>query len=116
MCYMRARYYDPAIGRFLTADPLPGSPTSPGTLNRYAYALNNPVNRVDPAGLASEGAVVPLLTPTFYDQLSCLLAVVGGISSALLISQLAAHIGPALLLGHFSPGPTFWILCWSDYH
>jgi hypothetical protein len=27
----------------------------PQTLNRYAYALNNPVNRTDPAGLASEG-------------------------------------------------------------
>jgi RHS repeat-associated protein len=54
--YLRARYYDPAIGRFLSADPLAGAPAQPQTLNRYAYALNNPVNRVDPTGLASEGA------------------------------------------------------------
>jgi RHS repeat-associated protein len=53
--HLRARYYDPAIGRFLSADPLVGAPSQPQTLNRYAYALNNPVNRVDPTGLASEG-------------------------------------------------------------
>ena len=53
--YLRARYYDPSLGRFLTADPLAGAATQPQTLNRYAYALNNPVNRVDPTGLASEG-------------------------------------------------------------
>ena len=42
------------LGRFLTQDPLPGSPTAPQTQNRYAYALNNPVNNVDPTGLATE--------------------------------------------------------------
>jgi RHS repeat-associated protein len=48
--YLRARYYDPALGRFLTRDPFPGLPTLPQTLNPYAYALNNPVNLVDPSG------------------------------------------------------------------
>lgn len=49
--YMRARYYDPASGRFLTHDPMPGQPTAPQTWNQYAYASNNPTSRVDPTGL-----------------------------------------------------------------
>jgi len=44
--YLRARYYDPTIGRFLTQDPLPLG-------NLYAYVGNNPVNYVDPTGLAA---------------------------------------------------------------
>jgi RHS repeat-associated protein len=53
--YLRNRVYDPSIGRFLTRDPLSGSPSNPQTQNRYAYVENNPVNRVDPTGLDSEG-------------------------------------------------------------
>ena len=53
--YLRARYYDPAIGRFLAQDPLPVLVCSPDTTNRYTYVLNNPVNFVDRTGLASEG-------------------------------------------------------------
>jgi RHS repeat-associated protein len=53
--YLRARYYDPELGRFLTRDPLPGSTLDPQSQNRYAYAGNNPVNRTDPTGLMSEG-------------------------------------------------------------
>jgi RHS repeat-associated protein len=44
MYYLRARYYDPVIGRFLTRDPLPGG-------HPYMYSGNNPVNRVDPSGM-----------------------------------------------------------------
>ncbi len=53
--YLRARYYDPTIGRFLTRDPLRGSLGDPQSLNAYPYVQNNPVNRVDPTGLFSEG-------------------------------------------------------------
>ncbi len=44
--YLRARYYDPSIGRFITNDPL-------GEGNGYSYVLNNPVYLVDPYGLLS---------------------------------------------------------------
>ena len=48
--YLRARYYDPTIGRFLTRDPQSGSAIAPQTLNLYAYADNNPVTLTDPSG------------------------------------------------------------------
>jgi RHS repeat-associated protein len=49
--YLRARYYAPDLGRFLTRDPWAGSSRAPGTLNRYAYVGNNPTNAADPSGL-----------------------------------------------------------------
>jgi hypothetical protein len=53
----------------LTADPLGGSAhlSSPGTLNRYAYSANDPVNRHDPSGLDDGGPDDPSASgdPTF---------------------------------------------------
>lgn len=48
--YLRARYYDPLIGRFISKDPIKGTLTLPQSQNPYAYALNNPVNLSDPSG------------------------------------------------------------------
>lgn len=48
--YLRERYYDPAVGRFLGRDPVEGDPTLPTSLHRYAYAGNDPVNFADPNG------------------------------------------------------------------
>jgi RHS repeat-associated protein len=52
--YYGARYYDPAIGRFVTRDPLIGTKESPQTLNRYVYCINNPLTYVDPTGMQSQ--------------------------------------------------------------
>lgn len=49
--YYRARYYDPATGRFLQEDPQPGKTSSPLTMvNRHAYAMNLPTMITDPSG------------------------------------------------------------------
>ena len=45
-----ARYYDPQLGRFISADTIVQSPYDPQSLNRYAYCRNNPINLVDPSG------------------------------------------------------------------
>ncbi|MGA9673273.1 MAG: RHS repeat-associated core domain-containing protein [Terracidiphilus sp.] len=51
--YLRARYYNPATGRFLSRDPLEGKANDPKTLHKYLYAGGNPVNAIDPTGRGS---------------------------------------------------------------
>jgi RHS repeat-associated protein len=51
--YLRARYYDPRLGRFVQRDPFAGFAINPQSLNRHSYVQNNPVNAVDPSGLTS---------------------------------------------------------------
>jgi len=58
LLYLRARYYQPEVGRFVTKDPWAGDVWRPGTLNRYAYVQNSPVNSTDPTGL-QDGAYSP---------------------------------------------------------
>ena len=48
--YYGARYYDPAIGRFITADSIVQDPGDPQSFNRYSYVRNNPLRYVDPTG------------------------------------------------------------------
>jgi RHS repeat-associated protein len=45
-----ARYYDPQLGRFISADTVVQAPYDPQSLNRYSYCRNNPINYVDPTG------------------------------------------------------------------
>ena len=50
LVYLRARDYDPKIGRFISMDEHPGSPKIPLTLNKYLYGNADPVNSIDPSG------------------------------------------------------------------
>jgi RHS repeat-associated protein len=45
-----ARYYDPGLGHFVSADTVVPEYTNPQALNRYAYTYNNPLRFVDPSG------------------------------------------------------------------
>jgi RHS repeat-associated protein len=47
LIYLRARYYDPATGQFLSRDPAVATTRQP-----YAYVVDNPLNGTDPTGLA----------------------------------------------------------------
>ncbi|NEQ99797.1 MAG: hypothetical protein F6K30_24355 [Cyanothece sp. SIO2G6] len=49
--YLRARYYDPDSGRFVSRDPFEGFLTDPLSLAKYPYVHGNPVNSTDPSGL-----------------------------------------------------------------
>jgi len=60
--YVRARTYNPGIGRFPTTDPLEGRRGDPPSLHRYIYCQDNPVNKVDPTGRETVGE---LLTVTY---------------------------------------------------
>ena len=49
--YLKTRYYDPEVGRFISIDDISYlDPDTINGLNLYAYCGNNPVMRVDPNG------------------------------------------------------------------
>ncbi len=47
--HMNGRIYDAKLGRFLQADPFVQEPFMVGSLNRYSYIMNNPLNGIDPS-------------------------------------------------------------------
>ncbi len=51
--YLRARWYDPALGVFLSPDPAAGRLADPRTLSPYAYAMDDPTSQVDRSGLSA---------------------------------------------------------------
>ena len=52
--YMRARYYNTDIKRFINQDVVEGNITNSPSLNRYAYCQGNPVSLLDPFGLSPQ--------------------------------------------------------------
>ena len=54
--YMRARYYNPDIKRFINQDIKVGDISNGQGLNRYAYCEGNPISMTDPFGLCGENA------------------------------------------------------------
>ncbi len=58
LIYAQQRYYDPALGRFLSTDPMAVDMGSAGNWNRYAYAANNPYRFRDPDGRESVGEMI----------------------------------------------------------
>jgi RHS repeat-associated protein len=50
MVYLRARYYNPADGRFMSRDTWGGDANRPMSMNRWMYVEGNPINRTDPSG------------------------------------------------------------------
>ncbi len=53
MYYLRARWYNPVTGRFLSRDPEDGYVKDPVSLHKYLYANGDPVNLIDPRGRAA---------------------------------------------------------------
>jgi len=55
LVYLRARYYGPTFGRFLSRDQWNGDLHQPLSHNAWLYVYANPTNGVDPSGLIAEG-------------------------------------------------------------
>ena len=62
LIHMNGRVYDPAIGRFLSADPHITDPTNAQSYNRYSYVWNNPLRFTDPTGLDADDSGTPTIT------------------------------------------------------
>ena len=52
--YLRARYMNPQVGRFVTMDSFAGIIRDPYSLHKYLYAHANPVNNIDPSGYSTQ--------------------------------------------------------------
>ncbi|MDD4102875.1 MAG: RHS repeat-associated core domain-containing protein, partial [Kiritimatiellae bacterium] len=68
LVYLRSRFYAPELGAFISRDAHPGQLSQPMSLHKYAYCLNDPVNRCDPGGC--------------FSMLSCMSAMCTHMSSA----------------------------------
>ena len=68
--HMNGRVYDPALGRFLSPDPLVQAPYDTQGLNRYAYVRNNPLRYTDPSGLClSDPSATGLSGPRCLEEI-----------------------------------------------
>ena len=94
LVFYRARYYDPASGRFTQRDPI----GLDGGLNPYAYVSGNPTNYIDPSGeFGIPGAIAG--------------ALLGGISGGFgasaaggnILTGVLAGAGVGALIGGFGP-------------
>ncbi len=92
--YLRARYMNPEIGRFVTIDPFSGLKHEPITLHKYLYAGLDPVLNSDPSG-------------EFFGGIGGMMA---GIRIASFISNIS--IGGLYLYGKLSGDKG--LKCWTD--
>ena len=88
-----ARQYDPETGRFQGLDPIHGVAAFPQTLNRYAYATNDPVGNADPNGMC---------------ELVCLAIILVAIGltlgvTATVVPEVGAVLDPVMLALGFIP-------------
>lgn len=64
LLYFRARFYDPAVGRFTSEDPIGFA----GGINQYSYVGGNPISFIDSLGLQPDGPVNALRNPLSVDH------------------------------------------------
>jgi hypothetical protein len=63
----RARYYDPRLGRFVSADTVVPEPGNPQAWNRYSYVLGSPLRFTDPSGHQCAEGDMPCWEARWYE-------------------------------------------------
>jgi|SRR5690606_11506315 len=99
----RNRYYDPALGRFLTEDPHPGLALNPSTVvQKYAYVLNNPINDIDPKGKIGPLAIIGIaalagaIVNVAAYSLSGKGLTLAGFGQAIIVGAISGAVGAAI--------------------
>ncbi len=65
--YLRARYYDPVVGRFVSKDPWQGDSSRPQSLNAWSYVGNSPINFTDPSGFLANPRYLGTVPNDFFN-------------------------------------------------
>ena len=60
--YLRARYFNPVSGRFLSRDTYQGNQNTPASFHKYLYAGGDPVDQFDPSGRLLDNAELETLS------------------------------------------------------
>ncbi|MEA2640267.1 MAG: hypothetical protein QOF51_1661 [Chloroflexota bacterium] len=114
LIYLRARMYDPSIGRLNARDMYSGGPSRPQSYNRYAYASSGPLNHADPSGqqdsaAACKGVVAIFVGARYVSGLGGIYcSVIGGLIDIAVdrfwLQRCALPLGDACIFGESDLG------------
>jgi RHS repeat-associated protein len=109
LTFLRARYYDPQTGRFLSVDPEAASDSDPQTLNPYVYCQDNPIVAIDPSGRSFLGSLAKTVKRDFAQVespvgavwnlinpvVSAANSIIGNVTGVIEVAQLSYALGEA---------------------
>lgn len=116
--YNRARWLDPAVGRFVRPDPFRGVIHDPLTLHRYLYAGADPVNNVDPTGnFFTVGSILGALSINVAVQVISATVVFGTLVVGSKLFRLGICLRALALeeMGSGKLGPEGWIAAENEF-
>jgi cell wall-associated NlpC family hydrolase len=94
---MRARYYDPARGQFISQDPVFWSNrqnlANPQSLNSYSYAEDNPLVKKDPDGLAASNSAIVAIYQQLVSILQSYISILSGGGGGSVAGAQTASVG-----------------------
>ena len=100
--YLRARMYDPHLGRFTSRDLVKGKPVNPMTLHPYLYCQNDPANKIDPTGRSVSSMVGAILGGSAMHSAAIQVTAAGVYGDPKLMElgiQMEHLVAPAMYLG-----------------
>jgi RHS repeat-associated protein len=95
MQYLRARFYDPATGRFNRLDPFAGNMQDPQSLHKYLYVHGDPVQGIDPTGTNLTGGQLAAIGVA---------AVLGGMALTIIIPSIYGRFIASWGINPVAPG------------
>ncbi|NEQ54212.1 MAG: RHS repeat protein, partial [Leptolyngbya sp. SIO3F4] len=97
LMYYRARYFDPAVGTFVSEDPLG---FDAGDANVYRYVSNQPLTFIDPYGTIQWGTVARESTKAAAAGLTVVAGTTALVTSGLVSAPVVLTAGGVLLTAH----------------